>query len=118
MPLDPKAIPTPTVIRPAATKLSELPKDEQAIFKAIKKAIIAERGKCAVYAAGSRVRGNPRITEGNLSASSDFDIIITDISIQEARVLKAKIQPELSEKYIGLRIDIFTNISITPNILI
>ena len=118
MPLDPNAIPSRTTIRPTAIKLSDLPKSEQRIFRAIKKAIISERGQCIVYAAGSRVRGNPRISEGNLAASSDFDIILPNASIQEAIALREKIQPTLEKTYKGIKIDIFKNINITPNIKI
>lgn len=105
----PLQFPLITESRQKATKLSDLPKEEREIFIAIKKAIIVEIGGCDVYAAGSRVLGNPHL-KGGLANSSDFDVIVPSIPVSKCTDLAKAVTEALQEKYKGVKVDVCASI--------
>lgn len=114
-PISPFSLHVQRVSRPAAQKLSDLPKEEQAIFRHIKKTVIATLGKCEVYACGSRVRGNPSLEGAKIS---DYDVMIVgaDLAIRK-QGLNDRLTEAVQEKHPKVRVDVFFN-EILPNIII
>ena len=114
-PISPFSLHVQRVSRPAAQKLSDLPKEEQLVFKHIKKTAIAILGKCEVRACGSRVRGNPSLEGAKIS---DYDVIIVgaDLSINK-QGLNEQLTEAVQQKYPMVRVDVFFN-EILPNIII